>query len=71
MLPQCTIGRIGIGIEFRRQFLDVEIGRQLSRVRVHAVILFGETDMPFSLFRKARLPLQFHIRNTSLLIHRK
>src|ERR1700751_3420990 len=42
MLPQCTIGRVGIGIEFARQFLEVEIGRQLSRVRIHAVILFGE-----------------------------
>src|SRR2546423_1659580 len=40
VLPQCTIGRIGVGIEFRRQLLDVESGRQLSRVRIHAVILF-------------------------------
>src|SRR5260370_2446611 len=42
MLPQCPIGRVGIGIEFARQFLEVETGRQLSRVRIHAVILFGE-----------------------------
>ena len=40
VLPQCTIGRIGIGIEIRRQLLDVETCRQLSRVRIHAVILF-------------------------------
>src|SRR5450759_4222317 len=41
MLPQCTIGRVGVGIECRRQCLDVEIGRQLSRIRIHAAILFG------------------------------
>src|SRR5580704_4029320 len=41
MLPQCTIGWVGIGIEFARQFLEIETGRQLSRIRIHAVILFG------------------------------
>src|SRR5215210_1911523 len=41
MLPQCTIGRIRVGIEFRRQLLDVETCRQLSRVLIHAAILSG------------------------------
>src|SRR5713101_2690925 len=41
MLPQGTIGRVGVGIEFARQLLDVEIGRQLSRIRIHAAILTG------------------------------
>ena len=58
-------------MEIRRQFLDIEMGRQLSRVRIHAAILFGETDMPFSLFRKARLPLQSYNGNTSSLIQWK
>src|SRR3954449_10902765 len=40
MLPQCTIGWIGIGIELRLEFFDIETCRQLSRVRIHAAILF-------------------------------
>src|SRR6202043_244200 len=41
MLPQRPIGRVGVGIEFARHFFDVEIRRQLSRIRIHAAILFG------------------------------
>src|SRR5206468_448426 len=41
MLPQCTVRRVGIGVEFAGQFLEVETRRQLSRVRNHAAILFG------------------------------
>ena len=33
VLPQRTIGRVGVGIEFRRQFLEVETVRQLPRIR--------------------------------------
>ena len=39
--PQRTIGRIGIGIEFARQFLDIETRRQFSRICNHAALLFG------------------------------
>src|ERR1700730_10210078 len=41
VLPQCTISRVAVGIELRGQFLDVETCRHLSRVRIHAPILFG------------------------------
>ena len=58
MLPQRTVDRVRIGVEFSRQLLDVEIGRQLSPVRIHAVIPIGGADMPFLLFPKPALALQ-------------
>jgi len=38
VLPQCTIGRVGVDIELGRQPLQVEFGRQFAHIRAHAVI---------------------------------
>ena len=59
VLPQCTIDRIGVGREFRRQLLQVETGRQLSRVCIHAAILFGGgRHAVFAVSKPRGLPIQ-------------
>ena len=67
MLPQCTIGRVGIGIELRRQFFDVEIFRQISRARIHAAILFRSDRYAVFAVSHATNPATVPLRNTASL----
>src|SRR3981081_4887704 len=41
MLPQCTISRVGVGIELRRQFLEGETCPQTSSGSIHPAMLLG------------------------------
>src|SRR5712672_3666541 len=67
VLPQCTIGRVGVGIKFRRQFFDVEIFRQISRACVHAAILFRSDRYAVFTVSHATNPATVPPRNTASL----
>src|SRR5260370_12299761 len=67
VLPQCTIGRVGVGIEFGRQVLEVETFRQLSRVRIDAAILLrGDRYAVFALSQNRAASTVPHPNQVSL-----